>query len=132
MSVLRQHSHFGLVRWLAVIALLLPLLLPTLPGETGTIVSRATVSADIFATELCTLTHAVQDQNGGQLPVDHHDQHCPLCVSIQHLGSCLAVESPVALAAVDFIANDVPRRPIVAYSSDFHSPGQPRAPPVRV
>jgi hypothetical protein len=131
MRALRNHRCFGsLSRWLAVIALLMPLLLPALPGAAGTIIAQATVSADVFTAELCSINHVVDDR--GELPVDHHDQHCPLCVSIQHLGSCLKVDAPAASVAMDFVADISLSPPLIALPSDVHLPGQPRAPPIRV
>jgi hypothetical protein len=132
MRALRKRRHIGLIsRWLGVIATLLPLLLPAVPGEAGTIVSHATVSADIFTAELCSLTRASHDQ-GGQFPADHHDEHCPLCVSIQQLGSCLAAEPQLELAPLNFVVDRTSYGSVFTYVADFHSPGQPRAPPVRV
>jgi hypothetical protein len=133
MSALRKYRRFGLIsRWLAVVAMLLPLLLPMAPGEAGTFVSRATVSVDIFTAELCSVTHAVDGQGNGQSPVDHHDQHCPLCISIQQIGSCLTAESSVSLAAIDFVGDDPSSRPAFVNIAIVYSSTQPRAPPVRV
>jgi DUF2946 family protein len=124
--------HFGSVsRWLAVIAMLLPLLLPTVPSEAGTVVARASVSGDIFASELCSITHATRHDDGSQLPIDYRHQHCPLCTMIQQLSACMAATLP-ALSAGIFGNEALPKKISAVHSLEFHSPEQPRAPPVRV
>ena len=130
----RRLHRPSLAAWLAIAATLLPLFMPLLPGGHGFPEAQATVGADPFAWEICSVTRASPSDKGDrQVPAHHTDQHCPICRTVQQLGSCVVPETAVAIAIVwiplEVSATD--SRDVVS-SSSTHGPAQPRAPPVRV
>jgi Protein of unknown function (DUF2946) len=132
MSAIALHRLFltrtSLPRWFAVVATLASLLMPVSFG-----VAAANAGIDgLFASELCSVTRATGSNSGDrQTPTHDSHQHCPICRTVQQLGTCDLPPSMVVLAIVrpnvdrDFPSVDVVR------SFQFQSPAQPRAPPVR-
>jgi hypothetical protein len=135
MSIVGLHRLFlarlPFARWLALVATLASLLMPVSFGIAAA--NTGTGIDGLFASELCSVTRATANGSGDrQTPVLDPHQHCPICRTVQQLGACDVPPTTVALAIVgttvdmNFPSIDVVR------SFQFHSPAQPRAPPVRV
>ena len=125
-----RRVHKRIVVWLAIVAAVLPLCLPLLPGAGGSTARAATLS-ELLAAELCSISHAAQD-DGTPASEQQSDQHCPLCRSFQQLGSCVLVEPGPTVAVVWREPTAIPPLPSRFFPSTIPQASQPRGPPVRV